>query len=157
MFEHESQVLRVDIEFLRGIAEGQSEDVSEALEERLQEIESDINELLLNLPIEAVDDAEEREYQYPEEFEDNAELEEEVVECEALIKEAQELILEVRSRYLAESSGSHAPKHRDFADIPPAWYPQPKPEKKKGLNWETVGLIAVLMIILIAILVERYL
>ena len=154
MFEHESHKLCDDIEFLRGLTKEQSEDIPEELEERLQEIESDINELLLNLPIEAVDDTEEREYQFPEEFEDNAELEDEVVECEALIKEAQELILEVRSRYLPESSGSPAPKHRDFADIPPAWYPKPKPEKKKGINWETVSLIVVLLLILIAILVD---
>lgn len=151
MFEHESQIVRDDIEFLRGIAEEQSENASEGLEERLQEIEEDIKELLLNLPVEAVDDAEEREYQYPEEFEDNAELEDEVVECEALIKESQALIQELRSRYLPESSGSPAPKHRNFADIPPAWLPKPKP-KKKGVNWETVGLVVTLLIILLAII-----
>ena len=154
MFEHESQILRDDIEFLRGLTEEQSEDIPEELEERLQEIESDINELLLNLPVEAVDDVEDREYQYPDEFEDNAELEDEVVECEALIKEAQELILEVRSRYLPESSVSPAPKHRDFADIPPAWRPKSKYAKKEGINWETIGLIVVLLLILIAIIVD---
>ena len=154
MFEHESQNLRDDIEFLRGLTEEQSEDIPEELEERLQEIESDINELLLNLPVEAVDDVEDREYQYPDEFEDNAELEDEVVECEALIKEAQELILEVRSRYLPESSVSPAPKHRDFADIPPAWRPKSKYAKKEGINWETIGLIVVLLLILIAIIVD---
>ena len=154
MFEHESQNLRDDIEFLRGLTEEQSEDIPEELEERLQEIESDINELLLNLPVEAVDDVEDREYQYPDEFEDNAELEDEVVECEALIKEAQELIMEVRSRYLPESSVSPAPKHRDFADIPPAWRPKSKYAKKEGINWETIGLIVVLLLILIAIIVD---
>lgn len=154
MFELEYHKLRDDIEFLRGLTKEQSEDIPEELEERLQEIESDINELLLNLPVEAVDDVEEREYQYPEEFEDNAELEDEVVECEALIKEAQELILDVRSRYLPESSVSPAPKHRDFADIPPAWRPKSKYAKKEGINWETIGLIVVLLLILIAIIVD---
>lgn len=148
MFEHESHTLRDDIEFLRGIVEEQSENAPEGLEERLQEIEEDIKELLLNLPVEAVDDAEEREYQYPEEFEDNAELEDEVVECEALIEEAQALILELRSRYLPESSGSPAPKHRDFADIPPAWLPKPKPEKK-GINWELVTVVGLLLVFLL--------
>ena len=153
MFEHESRTLRDDIEFLRGLTKEQSEDIPEELEERLQEIESDINELLLNLPVEAVDDVEEREYQYPEEFEDNAELEDEVVECEALIKEAQELILKVRSRYLPESSGSPAPKHRDFADIPPAWRPKSKYAKKEGINWELVTVVGILLLFLIMIII----
>lgn len=153
MFEHESQILRDDIVFLRGIVEEQSEDVPEGLEERLQEIEEDIKELMLNLPVEAVDDAEEREYQYPEEFEDNAELEDEVVECEALIEEAQALIQELRSRYLPESSGSPAPKHRDFADIPPAWLPKPKYAKKEGINWELVTVVGILLLFLIMIII----
>ena len=152
MFEYESQKLRDDIEFLRGLSEEQLEDAPEELEERLQEIESDINELLLNLPVEAVDDTEEREYQYPEEFEDNAELEDEVVECEALIKEAQALILELRSRYLPESSGSPAPKHRDFADIPPAWRPKSKYAKKEGINWELVTVVGLLLVFLYVII-----
>ena len=152
MFEHESQILRDDIEFLRGLTEEQSEDIPEEMEERLQKIESDINELLLNLPVEAVDDVKDREYQYPDEFEDNAELEDEVVECEALIKEAQELILEVRSRYLPESSVSPAPKHRDFADIPPAWRPKSKYAKKEGINWELVTVVGLLLVFLYVII-----
>ena len=152
MLEHKSQILLDDIEFLRGLSEEPSGNMPDELEERLQVIESDINELLLNLPIEAVDDVEEREYQYPEEFEDNAELEDEVVECEALIKEAQELILEVRSRYLPESSGSPAPKHRDFADIPPAWRPKSKYAKKEGINWELVTVVGLLLVFLYVII-----
>ena len=153
MFEHESRTLRDDIEFLRGLTEEQSECAPDELKEKLLGIESDINDLLLNLPVDAVDDAEEREYQFPDEFEDNAELEDEVVECEALIEEAQALILEVRSRYMPESSVSPAPKHRDFADIPPAWLPKPKYAKKEGINWELVTVAGFLLLFLIMIII----
>jgi len=45
-----------------------------------------------NLPYEAIDDEEEMEHQYPEEYGDNAELEDEVVECGKVIAQARELL-----------------------------------------------------------------
>ena len=70
------------------------------LQEKLEEIQSDINILIKsNLPYEVIDDAEEREHRYPNEFEDSEELENKGVECDRLIAEANRLITAVKAKY----------------------------------------------------------
>ncbi|MBO6248626.1 MAG: hypothetical protein J6N54_07440, partial [Bacteroidales bacterium] len=63
-------------------------------------IQADINRLISNLPVEAIDDDEERGQEYAGDFEDSEELEDEVVECEKLIAQATELLKTVREHYL---------------------------------------------------------
>jgi len=103
MFDHESSAVRAGIEFLEQFLENDCrEDASfdpEGLRERLEEIEADVRELVANLPYEAIDDDAEREYQHPDMFDDSEELEDEVVECDALVDRALELLAEVEAMY----------------------------------------------------------
>ena len=70
------------------------------MEQKLIEIQNDVNILISNLPVEAIDDDEEREGEYTGDFEDSEELEDEVVECEKLITQASQLLKTVREHYL---------------------------------------------------------
>ncbi len=103
MFDHESSAVREGIEFLEQLLEKDCrEDESfdpEGLRERLEEIEADVRELVANLPYEAIDDDDEREYQHPGMFDDSEELEDEVVECDALVDRALELLEAVEAMY----------------------------------------------------------
>lgn len=101
MFEQESSAVRAGIEFLEQLLENDfREDPSfdpDDLRDRLEEIEADVRELVANLPYEAIDDDAEREYQHPDMFDDSEELEDEVVECDALVDRALELLAEVEA------------------------------------------------------------
>ncbi|MBQ3710769.1 MAG: hypothetical protein II891_00015 [Bacteroidales bacterium] len=103
MFDHESSAVREGIEFLEQLLENDfREDSSfdpDDLRERLEEIEADVRELVANLPYEAIDDDDEREYQHPDMFDDSEELEDEIVECDALVDRALELLAEVEAIY----------------------------------------------------------
>lgn len=108
MYENESATVRLGIEFLRAMTEKDylldpSFDVLD-LEQKLNEIQADVNFLVSNLPVEAIDDDEQREEEYPGDFEDSEELEDEVVECEKLIAQATELLAAVREHYLPSPS-----------------------------------------------------
>ena len=104
MYENESAAVRLGIEFLQAMTEKDylldpSFDVLD-LESKLNEIQADVNRLISNLPVEAIDDDEERGQEYAGDFEDSEELEDEVVECEKLIAQATELLKTVREHYL---------------------------------------------------------
>ncbi|MBO4428239.1 MAG: hypothetical protein J5771_07165 [Bacteroidales bacterium] len=88
------------------------------LENRLEEIEADVEELVSNLPVEVLDgdDEEELEGEYPEDFDDAEELEDEVVECEELVEQARALLARVRAHYLPVETPA-----------PPAQAPAPAP------------------------------
>lgn len=86
MYENESAAVRAGIDFLQALTEKDylldpTFDVLD-LEQKLIEIQADVNFLISNLPVEAIDDDQEREEEYPGDFEDSEELEDEVVECE---------------------------------------------------------------------------
>lgn len=104
MYENEATHVRLGIEFLQAMTEEDylldpTFDVLD-LERKLNEIQADVNRLISNLPVEAIDDDEEREQEYTGDFEDSEELEDEVVECEKLIAQATELLKTVREHYL---------------------------------------------------------
>ena len=104
MYENEAAHVRLGIEFLQAMTEEDylldpTFDVLD-LERKLIEIQADINRLISNLPVEAIDDDEERGQEYAGDFEDSEELEDEVVECEKLIAQATELLKTVREHYL---------------------------------------------------------
>ena len=104
MYENESAVVRLGIDFLTALTEHDyltdpSFDPID-LENKLNEIEADVNFLISNLPVEAIDDDGERDEEYPGDFEDSEELEDEVVMCERLITKAEGLLAVVREHYL---------------------------------------------------------
>lgn len=127
MYENESAPVRLGIEFLQAMMEKDylldpTFDVLD-LESKLNEIEKDVNFLIANLPVEAIDDEEEeREGEYPGDFEDSEELEDEVVECEKLITQASQLLKTVREHYLpseeslaaVSSTSAPAPASRKY-------------------------------------------
>ena len=141
MYENESAAVRVGIEFLQSLNEKDylldpSFDPVD-LEQKLNEIQADVNFLISNLPVEAIDDDEQREEEYPGDFEDSEELEDEVVECEKLIAQATELLAAVREHYLPSELA--APSHV-------AATPETKPvRKKRYINWANVILIGILI------------
>ena len=104
MYENESAAVRAGVEFLQAMMEKDylldpTFDVLD-LESKMKEIQADVNFLIANLPVEAIDDDKEREEEYSGDFEDSEELEDEVVECERLIARAKELLAEVKEHYL---------------------------------------------------------
>ena len=112
MYENEAAHVRLGIEFLQAITEKEylldpTFDVLD-LERKLNEIQADVNRLISNLPVEAIDDDEEREDEYPGDFEDSEELEDEVVECEKLIAQATELLKIGREHYLTSEEAMAA-------------------------------------------------
>ena len=103
MYENESAAVRAGVEFLQAMTEKDylldpTFDVLD-LESKMKEIQADVNFLIANLPVEAIDDDKEREEEYSGDFEDSEELEDEVVECERLIARAKELLAEVKEHY----------------------------------------------------------
>lgn len=126
MYEIESAAVRAGIDFLQAMTEKDylldpTFDVLD-LEQKLIEIQNDVNILISNLPVEAIDDDEEREGEYPGDFEDSEELEDEVVECEKLITQASQLLKTVREQYLpseesltaVSSTSAPAPTSRKY-------------------------------------------
>ena len=125
MYENEAAHVRLGIEFLQAMTEEDylldpTFDVLD-LERKLNEIQADVNRLISNLPVEAIDDDEEREQEYTSDFEDSEELEDEVVECEKLIAQATELLKTVREHYL--------PSEEAMATVPANSAPAPTSRK----------------------------
>ena len=123
MYETEAEAVRRGIEFLTGLTRKDwltdpSFDPVD-LENRLEEIEADVEELVSNLPVEVLDgdDEDELEGEYPEDFDDAEELEDEVVECEELVEQARTLLARVRAHYLPVDTPA-----------PPAQAPAPAPQ-----------------------------
>lgn len=149
MYERESEVVRLGVDFLTALTEKDylsdpSFDVLD-LEKRLNEIQGDINFLISNLPVEAIDDDQEREEEYAGDFEDSEELEDEVVECEKLIAQATKLLATVREHYLPS----------EVATAAPAAAPQTKPvRKKRYINWSNVILIGIIIAIIAYIIIN---
>ena len=157
MYENESAAVRLGVEFLTALTEKDyltdpSFDPVD-LESKLNEIEADVNFLISNLPVEAIDDDEEREEEYPGDFEDSEELEDEVVECEKLITQAKELLVTVREHYL--------PSEAAMASIAsnPLLQPEPiktKPavqetgRKKKDIDWSFLWVVIFIIFIILA-------
>ena len=112
MYENESAAVRAGIDFLQALTEKDylldpTFDVLD-LERKLNEIQADVNFLISNLPVEAIDDDQEREEESPGDFEDSEELEDEVVECEKLIAQATKLLKTVREHYLPSEEAMDA-------------------------------------------------
>ena len=150
MYENESAAVRVGIEFLQALNEKDylldpSFDPVD-LEQKLNEIQADVNFLISNLPVEAIDDDEEREKEYAGDFEDSEELEDEVIECEKLIAQATELLAAVREHYLPTELATA---------VPAAATPQTKPvQKKRYINWANVILIGIIIAIIAYIFIN---
>ena len=156
MYENESAAVRLGVEFLTALTKKDyltdpSFDPID-LESKLNEIEADVNFLISNLPVEAIDDDEEREEEYPGDFEDSEELEDEVVECENLIARAKELLVAVREHYL--------PSEAAIASITSSPSSQPesvksKPvvqesHKKKDIDWSFLWVVIFIIFIILA-------
>ena len=150
MYENEAAHVRLGIEFLQAMTEEDylldpTFDVLD-LESKLNEIQADVNRLISNLPVEAIDDDEEREQEYAGDFEDSEELEDEVVECEKLIAQATKLLATVREHYLPSEVATAAPA---------AAAPQTKPVwKKRYINWSNVILIGIIIAIIAYIIIN---
>ena len=157
MYENESAAVRLGVEFLKALTEKDyladpSFDPVD-LESKLNEIEADVNFLISNLPVEAIDDDEEREEEYPDDFEDSEELEDEVVECEKLIAQAKELLATVRERYLpsetamASTVSNPLPQPEPIKTIPAL---QETGRKKKDIDCSFIWIIIILGILILS-------
>ena len=157
MYENESAAVRLGVEFLKALTEKDyladpSFDPVD-LESKLNEIEADVNFLISNLPVEVIDDDEEREEEYPDDFEDSEELEDEVVECEKLIAQAKELLATVRERYLpsetamASTVSNPLPQPEPIKTIPAL---QETGRKKKDIDWSFIWIIIILGILILS-------
>ncbi len=150
MYENESAAVRAGVDFLQALTEKDylldpTFDVLD-LEQKLIEIQADVNFLISNLPVEAIDDDQEREEEYPGDFEDSEELEDEVVECEKLIAQATKLLATVREHYLPSEVATV---------VPAAATPQTKPvRKKRYINWSNVILIGIIIAIIAYIFIN---
>ena len=150
MYENESAPVRLGIDFLQAMMEKDylldpTFDVLD-LEQKLIEIQADVNFLISNLPVEAIDDDQEREEEYPGDFEDSEELEDEVVECEKLIAQATKLLATVREHYLPSEVATV---------VPAAATPETKPvRKKRYINWSNVILIGIIIAIIAYIFIN---
>ena len=155
MYENESAAVRAGVDFLQALTEKDylldpTFDVLD-LEQKLIEIQADVNFLISNLPVEAIDDDQEREEEYPGDFEDSEELEDEVVECEKLIAQAKKLIAAVKEHYL--------PSDVSLAAVSPAPSPGPiqttltapiqaKTKKKRDIDWTFLWLVFIIGILI---------
>lgn len=155
MFENESANVRLGVEFMQAMMDKDylldpTFDVLD-LESKLNEIQADVNFLISNLPVEAIDDDNEREEEYPGDFEDSEELEDEVVECEKLINHATKLLAEVREHYLpvnlsvASGPTGASPNPIESKTSPSA--PTPT-KKKKDIDWSFLWIIIILGILI---------
>lgn len=146
MFEIERLKVQAGVEFLKCLlAKDYSKDPTfdrEDLKAKIAEIQADADFLHSNLPHEAIDDDEELELQYPEEFADNEELEDEVVECDKVIEECRGLIKEVKERYLRET---YVEPHYEI--------PRSKEEKKDSISLTNILLIVIAIALISLILI----
>ena len=148
MYENESVAVRLGIEFLTALNEKDyllDLDPSfdpVALERKLNEIQADVNFLISNLPVEAIDDDVEREEEYPGDFEDSEELEDEVVECEKLIAQATELLAAVREHYL--------PSEPSVPTTPSAPVNTSQQKIKRNIDWSFLWIILILGILFLS-------
>ena len=144
MFEIDRLKVQAGVEFLKCLlVKDYTKDPTfdkEDLKAKIAEIQADADFLHSNLPHEAIDDDVELELQYPEEFADNEELEDEVVECDKVIEECRGLINEVKERYLRET---YVEPHYEI--------PRSKEEKQTSKDWIILALV-VLVIILVVLL-----
>lgn len=149
MFENESNAVRLGIEFLQALSEKDYllDPTFEVLDlyDKLDEIQDDVNRLISNLPVEAIDDDEEREQEYTGDFEDSEELDDEVVECEKLIAQATELLKTVREHYLPSEEAMAAVSAK----------PAPAPTSRKYRLSED-GRFRVWVIVFLALAVIAY-
>lgn len=162
MYENESNAVRLGIEFLQALNEKDylSDPTfdPEDLESKLDEIQDDINCLIANLPVEAIDDDEERDEEYEGDFEDSEELEDEVVECERLIAEATELMESVREHYLPSGISIDTipttPPDSSPKPAAPTYTPiQPAPKKKvRKFRWDVFFAIIILGILVASLI-----
>lgn len=146
MYENEAAHVRLGIEFLQAMTEKDylldpTFDVLD-LERKLNEIQADVNRLISNLPVEAIDDDVEREEEYPGDFEDSEELEDEVVECEKLITQATELLAAVREHYL--------PSEPSVATTPSTPAATSHQKKKRSIDWSFIWIIIILGILFLS-------
>ena len=146
MYENESAAVRAGIEFLQAMMEKDylldpTFDVLD-LEKNLNMIQADVNILIASLPVEAIDDDKEREEEYPGDFEDSEELEDEVVECERLIAQATRLIAQVKDHYL--------PSDTSLAAVSSTSVKGPG-AKKKRIDWSFLWIIFFLGILIASI------
>lgn len=144
MYENESAAVRLGIEFLTALNEKDylldpSFDPVD-LERKLDEIQADVNFLISNLPVEAIDDDVEREEEYPGDFEDSEKLEDEVVECEKLIAQATKLLAAVREHYL--------PSEPSVATTPATTAATSQQKKKRSIDWSFIWIIIILGILI---------
>lgn len=155
MYENESAAVRAGVDFLQALTEKDylldpTFDVLD-LEQKLIEIQADVNFLISNLPVEAIDDDQEREEEYPGDFEDSEELEDEVVECEKLIAQAKKLIAVVKEHYLPSDASldavSPAPSPRPIQTKPTAPI-QTKTKNKRDIDWTFLWLIFIIGILI---------
>ena len=174
MFEHESATVRLGIEFLSTLLEKDFRQdptfTVEKLQHDLAEVQADVDTLIATLPFEAVDDAENREHEFPGDFEDSAELEDEIVECEHLIAQAQKDIAAVKAKYLSDpaSAASAAPapsksyrntsatsyaNYRAFIrDLDERYFKNAPPDEYSRLvNWSNVIIIALGAVVILII------
>ena len=157
MYENESTAVRLGVEFLAALTEKDyltdpSFDPAD-LESKLNEIEADVNSLISNLPVEAIDDDEEREEEYPGDFEDSEELEDEGVECEKLIAQAKELLTAVREHYLP-SEAAIASITSNQSSRPESVKPKPVVQephkKKKDIEWSFLWVVFFVVLVILA-------
>ena len=146
MYENESAAVRLGIEFLTALNEKDylldpSFDPVD-LERKLDEIQADVNFLISNLPVEAIDDDVEREEEYPGDFEDSEELEDEVVECEKLIAQATKLLAAVHEHYL--------PSEPSVATTPSTPAAKSHQKKKRSIDWSFIWIIIILGILFLS-------
>ena len=155
MYENESAAVRAGVDFLQALTEKDylldpTFDVLD-LEQKLIEIQADVNFLISNLPVEAIDDDQEREEEYPGDFEDSEELEDEVVECEKLIAQAKKLIAAVKEHYLpsdvALDAVSPAPSPGPIQTTLTAPI-QAKTKKKRDIDWTFLWLVFIIGILI---------
>ena len=157
MYENESAAVRAGVDFLQALTEKDylldpTFDVLD-LESKLNEIQADVNFLISNLPVEVIDDDEQREEEYPGDFEDSEELEDEVVECEKLIAQATALLAAVRDHYL-QSKQSVASEPIESSPKPIETKPMPSvpapTKKKKDFDRSFIWIIIILGILFLS-------
>ena len=173
MFEHESATVRLGIEFLSTLLEKDFRQdptfTTEKLQHDLAEVQADVDTLIATLPFEAVDDAEDREHEFPGDFEDSAELEDEIVECEHLIAQAQKVIAAVKEKYLSNptaaapaaapsksyrntSATSYANYRAFIRDLDERYFKNAPPDEySRPVNWSNVIIIALGAVIFLII------
>lgn len=157
MYENVSAAVRAGVDFLLALTEKDylldpTFDVLD-LESKLNEIQADVNFLISNLPVEVIDDDKQREEEYPGDFEDSEELEDEVVECEKLIAQASALLAAARDHYLqSERSVASGPIESSPKPIETKPMPSvPAPiKKKKDFDRSFIWIIIILGILFLS-------